>query len=178
MLGKHWLKLQDKIVATCMSYLSTGGPCKECGTNKLPPTRRIREGSKGERRHQSLCPTNLSESFSLESLLAELCAQYQKGPWVRMVSQRNPEINLITIKLETVSHVAEKFSWVSFPCCSPSGYPFPIKAFALSGCVSPCNIHLRVSDKNPLSGPRRSSSSCNESSLRFFYSPFLLEVKH
>ena len=37
------------IVATCMSYLTTGGPGKEHGTNKLPPTGRIRERSKGER---------------------------------------------------------------------------------------------------------------------------------
>ena len=56
---------------TCMSYLTTGGPGKELGTNKLPPTRRIQERSKGERRCQFICPTNLPESFSLESFLAE-----------------------------------------------------------------------------------------------------------
>ena len=43
----HWL---GTIVTTCMSYLTTGGPGKECGTNKLPPTGRIQERSKGERR--------------------------------------------------------------------------------------------------------------------------------
>ena len=40
----------DTIVTTCMSYLTTGGPCKELRNNKLPPTGRIQERSKGERR--------------------------------------------------------------------------------------------------------------------------------
>ena len=61
------------IVTTCMSYLTTGGPGKERGTNKRPPTGRIRERSKGERGLQSICPINLPESFSLESILAERC---------------------------------------------------------------------------------------------------------
>ena len=47
------------IVITGMSYLTTGGPGKERGTNKLPPTRRIWEKSKGERRCQPICPANL-----------------------------------------------------------------------------------------------------------------------
>ena len=52
-------------VTTCMSYLTIGGPYK------LPPTRRIQESSKRERRLQSIRPTNLPESFSLEPILAE-----------------------------------------------------------------------------------------------------------
>ena len=44
------------IVTTLLRYLTTGGPCKECRTNKLPPTWRIWKRSKGERRCQSLCP--------------------------------------------------------------------------------------------------------------------------
>ena len=52
-------------VTACMSYLTIGGPYK------LPPTRRIQESSKRERRLQSIWPTNLPESFSLESILAE-----------------------------------------------------------------------------------------------------------
>ncbi|XP_059941093.1 UPF0547 protein C16orf87 homolog [Mesoplodon densirostris] len=58
----------------------TGGPGKECGTNKLLPTGRIRERSKGERRLKSICPANLPESFSLESILAEQCTCHQEGP--------------------------------------------------------------------------------------------------
>ena len=77
-------------VTTCMSYLTTGGPGKEHGTNKLPPTRRIWERSKGERRHQPICPTNLPGFFSLESILAEPCTRHREGPWVRVIGQRQP----------------------------------------------------------------------------------------
>ena len=63
----------------------------------------------------------------------------------------------MTIKPETVSHVAEQFSWVPLPCCSPPRPPFPIKSLALSARVSPQAIHFRVLDKSPLSGPGRGS---------------------
>ena len=78
------------MVITCMSYLTTGGPGKERRTNKPPPTGRIRERSKEERRCQSICPTNLSESFSLESILAEWWVCHQEGPWVKVIGQRQP----------------------------------------------------------------------------------------
>ena len=42
-----WLGLR---VTTCMSYLTTGSPGKELGTNTLLPTERIRQRSKGESR--------------------------------------------------------------------------------------------------------------------------------
>ena len=95
-----------------------------------------------------------------------------------MVSQRNPEINLITIKLETVSHVAEKFSWVSFPCCSPSGYPFPIKAFALSARVSPHTIHLRVLDQSLLLGPGKGPPSCDRKTSSSIYRKKLMNTNY
>ena len=60
----------DTTLTTCMSYLTTGGPGKEPRTNKLPPTRKNQERSK-ERRCQSICPANLPESFSLESILTK-----------------------------------------------------------------------------------------------------------
>ena len=77
-----------KIVTSCMSYLTAGGPDKEHRTNKLPPTGKIQERSKGERRLQSIHPTNLPESSSLESILAEWQARYQEVPWVRVTRQR------------------------------------------------------------------------------------------
>ena len=58
-----------------------------------------------------------------------------------------------------VSHAAEQF-WVSLPCCSPPGGPFPIKSLALSAHVSPRTIHFRV--LVPVSGPGRDPSSCNK----------------
>ena len=70
----------DKIVTTCMSYLTTGGLGKKHGTNRLLPTRGNQEWSKGERRCQSVRPTSFPESISLESILAELCLGHQEGP--------------------------------------------------------------------------------------------------
>ena len=53
---------------------TTGGPNKELGINKLPPTGRIQERSKGERTHKPTCPTNLSEFSSLvPSWLSDVC---------------------------------------------------------------------------------------------------------
>ena len=47
------------IVSTCTSYLTTGGPGNKWGIDKLPPTGRIWERPKGERRHQSICPPRI-----------------------------------------------------------------------------------------------------------------------
>ena len=77
------------------------------------------------------------------------------------MAKDHPETNPITIKLETVSHAAEQFSWISLPYCSPPGYPFPIKSLALSAYVSPRTIHFRVLDKSPVSGPGRGPPSNN-----------------
>ena len=60
------------------------------------------------------------------------------------------ETNPITIKPDIASHVAEQFSWVPLPCCSPPRCPFPIKSLALSAHVSPRTIHFRVLDKSPV----------------------------
>ena len=79
----------------------------------------------------------------------------------RWLARDNPETNPITINPETLSHVAEQFSWVPLPYCSLPGRPFPINSFALSARVSPRTVHLWVLDKSPLSGPGRGPSSCN-----------------
>ena len=68
------------IVTTCVSYLVTGGLGKEYGANKLTPNGRFQERSKGERRLQSIYPTNLPESFLLASMLAEQCMCHLEGP--------------------------------------------------------------------------------------------------
>ena len=69
----------------------------------------------------------------------------------RWLARGNLETNPITIKPETVSHMAEQFSWVPFSCCSLN-VPFPI-ASSLSVRVSPGTIHYWVLEKSPLSGP-------------------------
>ena len=87
---RNHLPWPGKRVTTCMSSLPTGGPGKECRTHKLLPTGRTQERSKGEKQHQSLCLTNLPNSFWLESIFPEGCTHHQQGPWVRMTSQRPP----------------------------------------------------------------------------------------
>ena len=82
--------------------------------NKLPTSRRIQERSKAKRRRQSICPTNLPESSSLESIMTEWCPHHQEGPWVRGIDQKQPETNPVTIKPGTVSHMAEQSSWIHF----------------------------------------------------------------
>ena len=95
---------------------------------------------------------HLPESFSLASILAEQCMCHQEGLWVRWLVKEKPETNPIIIKPKTVSHMTEQVSWVSSPCCSLPGCPFPIKSLALSACVSPQTIHFQVLDKSPLLG--------------------------
>ena len=72
------------------------------------------------------------------------------------------ETNPITIKPESVSQVAERFSWVPLPYCSPPGCPFRIKYLALSAHVSPWTIHFWVLDNSPVLGPGRGPPSCNK----------------
>ena len=67
--------------------LTTGGPGKEQGTNKLPPTR-ILERSKRDGRLQSRGPTNFPGSSSLESISAEWCVCPQEGSQFRMTGKR------------------------------------------------------------------------------------------
>ena len=139
----------------------TGGPGKEQGTNKPPPTRRVRERSKGE----NTCPTT-SQNPSLwhPSWLNKACTT-RKDSESEWLAKDNLETNPITIKPETASHVKELFSWIPLPYCSPPGCPFPIKSLALSADVSPWTIHFRVLDKSPVSGPGRGPLSCNTTSI-------------
>ena len=72
------------------------------------------------------------------------------------LAKDNPETNSITIIPKTAGHVAELFSWVPSPYCSPPGCPFPIKSLALSAHVSPWAIHFWVLDKSRF-GPWKGS---------------------
>ena len=65
----------------------------------------------------------------------------------------NSEINPITIKPETASHVAEQISWVPLPSCSAPGHPFLVKSLALSAHVSPRTIHFLMLKQEPTLGP-------------------------
>ena len=128
-----------------------GGPSKEHKTNKPPRTGRVQEGSKGDTQNPSLWhPSWLNKACTTR--------KDSESEWLAKV---NPETNLITIKPEAASHVAELFSWVPLLYCSPPRCPFPIKSLALSAHVSPRTIHFRLLDKSLVSGPGRGPPSCN-----------------
>ena len=135
----------------------TGGPGKEHGTNKPPPTRRVRERSKGDTTSPT---TSQNPSLRHPSWLNKACTT-RKDSESEQLAKDNLEPNPITIKPETASHLTKQFSWVPLPSCSPPGRPFPIKPLALSVHVSPQTIHFQVLDKSPVSGPGRGPPSCN-----------------
>ena len=105
--------------------------CKEHGTNNPPPTGRVWETSKGDTK----CPTtSQNPSRWHPSWLNKACTT-RKDSDSEWLTKDNPETNPITIKPKTVSHMAEQFSSVPLPCCSPPGCLFPIKSLALSAHV-------------------------------------------
>ena len=141
----------------------TGSPGKEHGTNEPLPTRRVQERSKGD----TTCPTTYQNpSLWHPSWLNKACTT-RKDPESEWLAKNNPETNPITIKPKTVSHVAELFSWVLLPYCSPPRCPFPIKSLALSAHAdtAPWTVHFQqfLLDKNPVLGPGRGPPSCNTS---------------
>ena len=139
------------MVAICMSCFTTGGPGKEHRTNKPPPTRRVREKSKGDTTRLTTSP---KPSRWHSSWLSKVCTT-RKDYESEWLAKDNPETNSITIKPETMSHAAEQFPWVPLTYCSLPGHPFPIKSLALTAHVSPWTIHFWVLDKSPLLGPGR-----------------------
>ena len=146
-----------------MSCFLTGGLGKEYGINKPPPTGKVRKRSKGD----TTCPTTSQNPFLWHPSWLNKACTTRKDSESEWLAKDNPEINPITIKPETASHVAELFSWVPLPYCSPPGCPFPIKSLALSANVSPWTIHFWVLDKSPVSGPGRDPHSCNNSNSSY-----------
>ena len=65
----------------------------------------------------------------------------------------NSETNAINIKIETASHVGERFSWVSLTLLLSNWAPLPTSFVGM--------FLLRQLDKSPPSGPRRGPLSCN-----------------
>ena len=136
----------------------TGGPAKEHRTNKPLPNGRVQERSKGD---TTGLTTSQNPSVWHPSWLNKVCST-RKDSESEWLSKDNPEMNPITIKPETSSHVAELFSWVPLPYCSPPRCPFPIKSLALSAHVSLQTILSPVLDKSPVSSPGRGPPSCNK----------------
>ena len=151
--------------------MRTGGPGKEQRTNTPPPTGRVQDRSKGD----TTCPTtSKNPSVWHPSWLNKACTT-RKDSESEWLAKDNPGINPIAIKPKSVSHMAELFSWVPLPYCSPPWCPFPIKSFALSAHVSPWTIHFWVLDKSPVLGPGRGPPSCNNSSILAWRIPWTEE---
>ena len=110
-----------------------------------------------------MCCTNLPESFSLESILAEWCVCHQEGSWVRVIRQRQPRNQPNYHKTRDCEPRGRAVLLCSLTLLLSAPPPLPIKPLALSACVSPRTIHFRVLDKSPLSGPGRGPPSCNNS---------------
>ena len=94
----------------CMSYFMPGGPGKEHGTNKPPPSRRVQERSKGD----TTCLTTSLNPLWHPSWLSDACTS-RKDSESGWLTKDNPETNPITMKPEAESHMAEQSSWVPSP---------------------------------------------------------------
>ena len=114
--------------------------------------------SKGDTTHPT---TSQNPSVWHPSWLNKACTT-RKDSEPEWLAKDNPETNPITIKPETVSHVAEQFSWVPLPYCSPAGCPFPVKSLSLSAHVSFWTIHFKVLDKKPVLCPGTGPPSRNK----------------
>ena len=125
---------QATLVITCVSYFTTGGPRKEQGTNKSPPTGRAQERSKGD---TTCLTTSQNPSLWQPSCLSNLCAT--RRVWL---AKDTPETN--PIKPKTASHQAEQSSWVPLLYFSPPRHPFPITSLAL--CPLMCLLGQFISE--------------------------------
>ena len=157
--GKHtdWNRppWPGTIVTICMSCFMTGGPAKEQGTNKPPPTRRVWERSKGD---TTSLTTSQNPSLWHPSWLNKVHTT-RKDSESGWLAKDDLETNPITIKLKTASHVTEKFSWAPLPSCFPNKIPCFVRT-----CVS-SEMHFRVLDKSPVVGPRRGPPSYNSTEV-------------
>ena len=133
-----------------MSCFMTGGPDKGHGTNKLPPTRRAQEKSKGD----TMCPITSQTPCWHPYWLSNAWAT-RKDSESECLAKDNPETNPITIKPETASHVAEQFTWVLLPCCCLPGRPFPIDYLAVSARVTLDNSFLSIRQEPTLGALER-----------------------
>ena len=116
--GMH-THIQDEIKWNCVLVWShsfiwggagTGGPGKEHGANKPPPTGRVWERSKGD----TTCLTTSQNPRWHASWLNKVCTT-RKDSESEWLAKDNPETNPITIRPKTVA------MWHS----SSPGFPYP-----------------------------------------------------
>ena len=119
------------MITTWVSCLTTGGPNEELGTTTWKLTGRIWEGPKegGDNHPPRILCTGIRLGWEMLGPPGRTLTQTMGQGW--WLTRDNLETNRITIKPETVSHVAKHFS-----CCSLPGDHFPIKSLAVQAQVS------------------------------------------
>ena len=123
-----------------MNCFMTGGPGKEQGTNKPPPTGRVQEMSKGD----TTCPTtSQNPSHWHPSWLNEVCTtrRESESEWL---DKDNPETNPITIKprLQPCGR-AVLLSSLALLLSTQAPFPNKISCFVCT-CISFYNSFLSV----------------------------------
>ena len=128
----------------------TGGPGKDHGTNKPPPTGIVQERLKGD---TTGLITSQNPSLWHPSWLNKVRTTRKDSEW-EWLAKDHPETNPTTIKPEIVSHVEELFSWIPLLYCSPS-FPNKVSCF-VSRYVSSDNLFPSVRQE-PSFGPWKGS---------------------
>ena len=145
------LPWSHKTVATCLSYLTTGGPSKENTTNKLPPTGK----NLGKVKRREEMPVYMSDQpprTAVGTTLAERCMSHQEGPWVRTTGHRQLRNYSHLHKAQDCKLHGRAAVLGSLTLLQSTRVPFPNKIsclVSLSACVSPRTTHFRVLDKSP-----------------------------
>lgn len=143
------------MIATCISYLTTGGLMRRARIQNWQTASNWKnwEDSKGERKHQPrTCPAITLETLTLESIWLR-DAHCQEGPWVgllmgmsRMIGKRKP--GKLT-HLHKTWDCEQRGSIVLLGSCTPllsaqgGGGVLPNKVFCFfSTCISSDNSFL------------------------------------
>ena len=127
------------MVTICVSYFTTGSPGREHRTNKPPPTRRVRERSKGD----TTCPTTSQNPRWRPSWLSNM--HHQKGPWVRMIGRRQPGNSFHLLKTRDCEPRGQAVLLGSLTLLFSAQVPLLNKVSCLvSLCVSSENSFLSV----------------------------------
>ena len=90
-LGGHWELVMDREAWHAADHEVTKSRTWLSDWTELNYLQKVTGKSSGgakRRWEESICPTNLPESFSLKSILTERGMRHQGGPWVRMIGQR------------------------------------------------------------------------------------------
>ena len=149
------------MVTTLLSYLTTGGLCKEWGTNKLPLTWRIWKRSEGESRYQSLCATIWNPSWLSDTHTT------RKDPESGWLAEVNLEANSIAAKPEAANHTSRAVLLGSLALPLSAEAPLPSKvSCCVSTCVSSGNL-FPSARQEPILGPWKGSSFLPQYCLYF-----------